>query len=303
MNYSRLPLLASLGLAVLIPASCQSTSESAGANQLTANVGRYDAPPPGLVPPRLGVPKVTVSGDNSAGMEKLAADQLTTLMTNTDRFMVIERAQLDKLLDEQNMEGIVREDERSQAGQVRGVDFLMTAAITNFRTKATRTGSNFGIGNITRSIGIGMDMDKSAIEIKTECGVDIRVVDATTGAVLVADQSEFTRSDNASSMGLQILGVGGSSEADIEIDQDDRGLILRLALDDAVKRMLPALDRKLMARSREMKSAAAASATLDDVTNGTETTPSMASLFCSDCGGKVKSGAKFCPGCGAKVTG
>jgi membrane protease subunit (stomatin/prohibitin family) len=80
---------------------------------------------------------------------------------------------------------------------------------------------------------------------------------------------------------------------------DDRGLILRLAFDDAVKKMLPSLDRKLLARSRVERSEAAAAA----AEAGERAGEAQALAFCAQCGAKTASGAAFCTGCGAKLGG
>ncbi|MEM8710136.1 MAG: CsgG/HfaB family protein [Planctomycetota bacterium] len=194
----------------------------------------------------------------SRGMEELAADQLSTLLVRTDRFDVIERSQLDKLIAEQDLEGIVAADEMAGMAQVRGVDYLMIGKITNLRIKRTETGGRSGFGRlvniatdrVTGGIG-GLDVDNQKIEIKCECGVDLRLVDPTTGSTLAANFSEYTRTDKASSLGVQVLGVGAEADAEIEMSDDDKGLILRLALDEAVRGMLPSVDRKLRAKARE----------------------------------------------------
>ena len=247
--------------AALLPA-CASTSESAGSQSLAANVGLYSPPPAGISVPRVGIPPLEVGSSASAGMENIAADQLATLLVRTDRFDVIERSQLQKLMDEQNLEGVVEGGELAGVAQVRGVDYLMLGKVTNLRVKQARTGSRSGFGNVVNialdnvrgGIG-GLDIDQSKIEVKVECGVDLRLVDPSTGSLLDASFSEYTRTDTAKSMGIQVLGIGAESEADLQISDDDRGLVLRLALDDAVRKMLPSLDRKLVRRARDMEDA------------------------------------------------
>lgn len=260
-------ILRPLGLAtaaalLLSFSACQSTSESASSQSLTSHVGQYDAPGPGVGIVRVGVPVLEVGSDASRGLEKIAADQLATLLVRTDRFDVIERSQLEKLLAEQELEGIVAADEMAGMAQVRGVQYLMLGKVTNMRLKEVKTGAKSGLGKIANiaagrfSGGIGvLDIDSEKIEIKAECGVDLRLVDPTTGSTLAASFGEFTRSDKASALGIQVLGVGADAEADLKISDDDRGLILRLALDDAVRKMLPSLDRKLRARAQEASAA------------------------------------------------
>src|ERR1700761_7472716 len=91
---------------------CSSSKESAERDTLTANVGRYEPGPSGVNKPRVGVPAFSVQtgqgfGGGGGDLNALAADQMTTLLDQTERFTVIERVQLQKLLDEQNLEGIV----------------------------------------------------------------------------------------------------------------------------------------------------------------------------------------------------
>ena len=103
---------AAIGALSLWGTGCASSSESAGGDTLTSHVGKYDPPPSGAARPRVGVPPFNVqTGQGFSGgggdLNELAADQMTTLLDNSERFSVIERAQLQKLLDEQNLEGIV----------------------------------------------------------------------------------------------------------------------------------------------------------------------------------------------------
>src|SRR5437763_1767650 len=88
---------------------CSNTGESASRDKLTSNVGKYDAAPaPAGEKPRVGVPpfKVQTNGgiESSNNLPQIAADQMTTLLDQTGRFEVTERAQVEQLLDEQNME-------------------------------------------------------------------------------------------------------------------------------------------------------------------------------------------------------
>jgi curli biogenesis system outer membrane secretion channel CsgG len=317
--------LALLFLAVAAGA-CQSTGESAASNGLTAHVGHYPMAPTGLERPRVGVPPMAVGSDASAGLEHLASDQLATLLVRTDRFDVVERGQLEMLLAEQDLEGIVADGELARPASVRGVDYLLVGKVTNLRTKATRIRSNSGFGqlvNVTTkhvSGGLGaVDVDNERLEMRVDCGVDLRLVDPSTGSVLDAMFSEYTRTDTASAFGVQVLGVGANADADIEMNEDDRGLILRLAFDDALRKMLPTLDRKLMARTRELQAAAgpqpAAASTGGSDPGGAAqdvaaqhvadpaATDEPAGAFCTQCGTRSGAGDAFCGNCGARIGG
>src|SRR6266480_2798650 len=131
---------------------CSSSSESAHRDTLTADVGKYPPAPAGITQPRVGVPpfKVQGTGAFSGGdVNDLAADQMTTLLDQSDRFKVIERAQLTKLLDEQNLEGIVKPGELARPGQVRGVDYLLIGRVTNLRVKNESHNTGFGLAKIS----------------------------------------------------------------------------------------------------------------------------------------------------------
>ena len=325
---------------------CSSTKESASRDTLTADVGRY-APPPrdlGDIKPRVGVPpfKVTVASGSFSGntsqLAQIAADQMSTLLHLSGRFDVIERAQVEQLLDEQNMEGIVRDDERAKAGQVRGVDYLLVGKVTNFRVKQDQTKSGVDVGALGNMVGgnrygVGgsTGFDQKNQNIVTECGVDIRLVEPSSGRTVVSHFGEFKRKDSASALGIKVFGMGGHSDANVTIEEDDAGKILRLAFDDAMKKMLPEIDQKIVARAGKRReqnegrtrttAAPSHDASQDEDAaseeeeepapaparrGATTATPrnnasTAAKKFCAECGGPLASGAKFCPKCGAAV--
>jgi curli biogenesis system outer membrane secretion channel CsgG/ribosomal protein L40E len=321
---------------------CASTGESASRDKLTADVGRYQPPPSALGDdkPTVGVPQFTVQNASGAksvhNLDSLAADQMSTLLHLTGRFDVIERAQIEKILDEQNMEGIVRPDQMAKAGQALGADYLLIGKVTNFRVKQDQTKSGVDVGGIGGMIGGNRfgagstGFDKKNQRITTECGVDIRLVDPTTGKVAVAHFGEFKRTDSAGALGISVFGMGGSSDAEVTIEEDDAGKILRLAFDDALKKMIPEIDQKIVARKKgrpeanqgrtrtiaapapeadepadepaeEAAPAPKAPARSNAASAPKADAPAAAEKFCGECGAKVASNAKFCPKCGAKA--
>jgi curli biogenesis system outer membrane secretion channel CsgG len=311
-----------LGASMLVALSaggCTSSSESAKRDTLTADVGHYPPPPGGITKPRVGVPAFKVQGQGSFSghdVDDLAADQMTTLLDQTERFDVIERAQLSKLLDEQNLEGIVKPGELAKPGQVRGVDYLLIGRVTNLRVKQESHDTGFGLAQLGNIAG-GADVKHKDVSIKTECGVDIRLVDPTTGVVMVSNFSEFNRTDSASALGVDILGASANADASMNISEDDKGKILRLALDDAVKKSLPKIDKFLTSGTVKHGNGNGGNAPMSSGGNapmntsgggGNMNMPAGASgavaakHFCPNCGKEVADGAKFCPSCGAKLS-
>ena len=257
-----------LGGLLCFAVGCAGTGESASKDKLTQNVGNYAPPPPAVAAdrPTVGVPPFRMDKGNvksSHDLPSIAADQLTTLLDNTQRFDVIERAQIEQLLDEQNMEGIVKPEEMAKAGQVGGVQYLLVGRVTNFRVKQDQTKSGLNLGGIGGQIGGGRfgagqsGFDKKEQRITTDCGVDLRLVDSTSGRIVASEFGEYKRTDSAGAMGITVLGVGTTADAEVTIEEDDAGKILRLACDNALKKMLPKIDRALQNRSRSAPSAAA----------------------------------------------
>lgn len=103
---------------------------------------------------------------------------------------------------------------------------------------------------------------------------------------------------------MDILGASASANADLKIDKDNKGKILRLALDECIRKMLPDIDSGLA-----KVSAATPAKTLDTPktvetpkSGDTPVTPPVAAKkFCGQCGREMGSAAKFCSSCGAKA--
>ena len=289
--------LLALAISATAFASCASVSESASADTMTANVGIYAPPPPGAVRPKVGVPPFSVTGKAAKKeMNSVAADTMSTLMVQSQRFTVIERAQLDILLAEQNLSGIVKPGELAVSGQVNGIDLMLIGRVTNFRTKIVNTKAGFGLGKIgLGNIGLGGgDYKKDEVTITTECGVDIRLVDPTSGAVAVANFSEFKREDKASAMGIEVLGFNATADADMRIADDDHGKLMRLALDEALRKTLPAIDSYIASTYTLPAAVTPAAAAPAPTTPG-------ATAFCSQCGAGIVADAKFCGACGTAI--
>ena len=239
----------------LLLAGCASMSEKAGRDELTAQVGIYPPPGPGTQPIRIAIPAFAVTPSVEKKVAPLAADQLATLALNTQRFEVIERAQLEALLAEQSLEGIVTGNELARPAQVRGVEWLLLGKVTNLRVKNAETGTSLDFGNLPIPGGYGamlglLGVRNRDVVLKVECGVDLRVVDPSTGKVIAADFSEFDRTETASAFGLQILGGNAGADAQMQAGEDNQGRILRLALDGCIRKLLPKVDRVLLERSR-----------------------------------------------------
>ncbi|MGE3176398.1 MAG: CsgG/HfaB family protein [Vicinamibacterales bacterium] len=108
-------------------------------------------------------------GDN---LGAAAADELVTQLVKTGKFSVIERAQLEAILQEQRLgqSGLTNPATAAKVGQLLGAQLIMTGSITQFSIERTQLGIR-GIGGAYS---------------KAESKLDVRLVDTTTGEVLIA---------------------------------------------------------------------------------------------------------------------
>ena len=252
--------IAALAVGALAATGCSSSREEAGSDAMTAHVGNYPPGPANAWRPRVGIPPFKVTGhDISPKTTELAADQFTTLAVMSDRFTVIERAQLEQLLNEQGLAGVVKEGEVARQAQIRGVDLLALGKITNLRVKAEKSGGGFNLASLGGHFGL-FDINNSKSVITVECGVDIRLVDPSSGAIFAARSADYKRTDSLEAMQVGVLGYRDDAQTDLKMTEENHGKILRLAIDDAIRKMLPSLDRQLVAKASAAAPAAAPAA-------------------------------------------
>ena len=139
---------------------------------------------------------------------------LTNRLTQSGKYTIVERANLDAIMKEQEFLQSDRAQQGTGArmGQIKGADVFLMGDITTFgrddQTKqvggiAGRLGTGLG--------GFGMKKNKS----KAVVVIAYRLVDATTGAVLVTSEArgESTRESNSFALGGgggRTFGAGGA---------------------------------------------------------------------------------------------
>ena len=110
------------------------------------------------------------------------ADQLTTILFNTNRFIVLERQAVEDVLSEQDLgaSGRVRRETAAPIGEIEGAELLVVAAVTEFEGAASGGRGKLG-GFHNRVLGaLTGGFQKSHIAI------DMRIVDARTSRVVAA---------------------------------------------------------------------------------------------------------------------
>ncbi|MCB1864732.1 MAG: peptidoglycan-binding protein [Chromatiales bacterium] len=131
------------------------------------------------------------------------ADQLTTALFNSNRYIVLERQALEHVLTEQDLgaSGRIRQDTAAPIGQIEGAELLIVAAVTEFEGNAGGAGGGVGGGGggIFGAIAGGIK--------RAHMAIDLRVIDAKTSRILAATSVEGKSTDF--NVGGALGGYGG----------------------------------------------------------------------------------------------
>ncbi|MFA6030631.1 MAG: CsgG/HfaB family protein [Elusimicrobiota bacterium] len=172
---------------------------------------------------RIGV--VDFENKTAYGQQRLgtaATDILITELTKTGKFVVVERDKLHKIMDEQKLQASGAIDARTavQVGKILGLNAIVTGAISEFGVKTE--GSEYLIVQSKRQTA--------------EATVDIRIVDAETGQVLLADSGKGRAASGKGS----ILGLGTRGGYDETLE----GKSLRAAIAQFTENIVSQLNKK-----------------------------------------------------------
>lgn len=122
---------------------------------------------------------------------KQAVDILTTKLTASNKFILLERQDLDKIESELQLAG-------NQGVQKVGADFLIIGSITEFGRK------NIG------DVGVFSSSKKQVVQ----AGVSVRLVDVSTGQVIYSEEAK----GEAETTSATVLGLGERTDYDATLN-------------------------------------------------------------------------------------
>ncbi len=110
-------------------------------------------------------------------------EMLTTALVQSERFVVLERALIDRMLAEQDFgaSGRVNPETAPKLGQAIGAQALISGAITEYSYTASKLGG---------AISLLKGANVSARQVKAVVGIDIRVLDSATGEVVASHRGQ-----------------------------------------------------------------------------------------------------------------
>src|SRR5689334_14183718 len=152
---------------------------------------------------------------NDVDIGKGIADMLVTNLVRDGHYSVIERKQLDKILQEQNFQQSGRADPSSAVKLARllGVDAIIIGSITQFGRDDKKLGIS-GVGVHVGGIGLGGFGKKSA---KAVVEIDARIVSTQTAEILgvATGHGESKRSGVSLAGGVGVGGVAAGGAFDM----------------------------------------------------------------------------------------
>lgn len=127
---------------------------------------------------------------------------LSNELSSSGSFRVVERAKLDKVLEEQNLaaSGRVRSGTGAKMGQVTGADYLVFGTVTSYEENTASTGGGISF----RGISLGGKKAEAYL------AVDVRVINSSTGEVDFSRTVEGRSSSSGVSVGVFRGGFGGA---------------------------------------------------------------------------------------------
>lgn len=149
------------------------------------------------------------------------ADMLVTALVKTNKFSVLERQELDKVLEEQKLgeSGLVTAETAPKIGKLLGVELLVVGSVSEFGTKE-------------KKVSGGLSFISGGIKTKTSRAVvDIRLVNTVTGEIVAAE----TKEGEESSTGIAVDYEGIDFNNMDSWDDTDIGKACREAVDGVVE--------------------------------------------------------------------
>ena len=172
----------------------------------------------------------------NAGIGDAMADQLTTALVSTGCFKVVDRQNLEGVMDELGLQqsGVVDRRTASKVGKLVGADIIVTAAVTEFTENAS--GSRGGVGAGVGGGFLGVLGAIASAASSAHMAADLRITDVQTSEILgaTAVKGKATDVNQAALLGALLPGVGGGLGALQSWENTPRGAALRQVIEEAV---------------------------------------------------------------------
>ncbi len=164
--------------------------------------------------------------DSNWDVGKGVSDELVTELLKTNQFRLIEREQIDKVLNEQDFGTSGRVDNNSAAkiGKILGVQYLVMGRVTEFSFKSTE------VGGLSLKKGIGLGFKN----IKSNVAIDARLVDTSSAEIISSITGKGSKSSTNVKVAYEWEAIAFGSD---EFRQTDLGKATREAVASVAKQL------------------------------------------------------------------
>jgi len=190
------------------------------------NTVSYEPEKTTLVGPKKKLIVIDFENKSAYGQQRLGkgiSDVLTTELSRTNNFILVEREKLQSLINEQILgeTGLVNQQNSVKIGNMLGADAIITGSITQFGTR-------------TETYDVILTSGKKQI---ANCAVDLRIVDVSTGQIVWAGSG----AGEASVEHKNFLGSGKAGGYDETLE----GEAFRAAIVKVMKNLIDAINQKI----------------------------------------------------------
>ncbi len=166
-------------------------------------------------------------GDAVTHVQGVFADMLITALVKSGSFDVMERAQLDKIMQEKGLSADDLTNDSKKAGKVLGVDYILGGKITEFGLKE----KSVGLGGLIPGGGGDLGLKNS----KARAVLDMRLVEVATAKIVMAE----TGTGENSEKGISAEGFNAGYLGKIDVQSNEWtssriGRAARAAVDQVV---------------------------------------------------------------------
>lgn len=135
----------------------------------------------------------------TSNYSRTMATMLSTELVKSNAFIVVERQQLDAVFKEQDLgaSGATTKESAAKLNQLLGVQLLVTGSITEWGNKLQNDQHS------ARGI-----FSKNNSKNTSRVTLDLRVIDASTGEIVMAETASGTAESKSS--GVTVMGIGGT---------------------------------------------------------------------------------------------
>lgn len=293
-----------LALLISCVIGCSNWTAAQPASAYVASPGQY-APPAQPVPKlRIAVPAIAIDGAAGVApdvdLQASASDELFKLLDSSGRCDLTERLRLHQLLAEQGLIDMIQPGRLVHPAAVHGFDYILTGQITNLSVRRELPPNDVSVAGVENMLHIGQPWMPKLI---ASARVNLFLVNARTGAIELAEKQEFHRAAAPQDLGLQLTSQQLANASQVQLSPSDTHQIMRLALDEAVRPMLPRMDQWAAALPPPHESPMGSTIANVPATQPAGNAPQVIHAYqiCPECGARVAADQEFCPVCGHKL--